>query len=75
MPITIWFEIDIAPSEVAVQLDPRLPSARLKSSAPGVDVTLAQEIVTLVTSAEPIVPDPLVIVQFWLAGADSTVTR
>ena len=74
MPITICEEIDIGPSDMAAQFGPTLPSARLKSSEPGVVVMFAQEMAMLLTSAAATVPEPLEIEQFWLAGAVFTVT-
>ena len=64
----------MAPSEVAVQLAPSPPSARLKSSDPLEPVLAAQVTATLVTLAEPIVPDPLATVQVCPDGFVFTVT-
>src|SRR5215813_12220814 len=47
------------PSLTSVQLEPRAPSARLKSSPPEPDALFWQSTATLVTLAEPIVPVPL----------------
>src|SRR5271165_6323709 len=73
VPITCWDAIAIPPSEIAVQFAPRLPSARLKLSAADV-AEAAQETATLVTLAEPTVPDPFDTVQDWPAGFVFTVT-
>ena len=64
----------MAPSEVAVHPAPRPPSARLKSSDPLEPVLAAQVTATLVTLAEPIVPDPLATEQDWPDGLVLTVT-
>ena len=74
MPITCCEAIDIDPSEVAVQFEPRPPSARLKSSEADVPELVAQVTATLVTLADPTVPDPLDTVQVCPAGLDATVT-
>src|SRR5215468_2839231 len=66
IPVTCWEAIDIPPSEIAVQLAPTPPSARLKSSEADVGEA-AQETTTLVTLAEPTVHD-------WPDGLDCTVT-
>src|SRR5580693_612538 len=59
---------------MAVQLSPSPPSARLKLSAADVPVFVVQETATLVTLAEPTVPDPPDTVQDWPVGLVSTVT-
>ena len=53
---------------------PSPPLARLKSSEADVPELVAQVTATLVTLADPIVPDPLVTVQVWPAGFVPTVT-
>ena len=74
VPITCCEEIDIAPSEMAVQFEPSPPSARLKSSEADVPELAAQETATLVTLADPIVPDPLDTVHVCPDGFVPTVT-
>src|SRR5690348_13935494 len=74
VPITCCEEIDIAPSEMAVQFEPKPPSARLKSSEADVPELAEQETPTLVMLADPIVPDPLVTVQVCPDGLVPTVT-
>ena len=75
VPVTSCDEIAIAPSEIAVQPAPRPPSARLKSSDADVEPVLAAQVTaTLVTLAEPIVPDPLATVQVCPDGLVFTVT-
>ena len=74
VPVTCWEAIAIPPSEMAVQFGPSPPSARLKSSEADVPVFVPQETATLVTLAEPTVPDPLDTVQDWPDGLVSTVT-
>ena len=61
---------------MAVQFAPRLPFARAKLSvaAGGPDVLAAQLTVTLVTFAEPTVPDAFAAVHAWPDGLDATVT-
>ena len=73
-PITACEAIDIAPSEMAVQPAPSAPSARLKSSEADVPELVAQVTATLVTLADPTVPDPLATVQVCPAGFVFTVT-
>ena len=74
VPVTCWDAIDIPPSAIAVQLAPSPPSARLKSSDPGVDVVAEHDTATLVTFADPTVPDPLDTVQACPDGFVFTVT-
>ena len=74
VPITAWDEIAIPPSEIAVQFGPSPPSARLKSSDADVAELAAQETATLVTLAEPTVPDPLETVHDCPDGLVFTVT-
>ena len=73
VPVTCWDAIAIPPSTVAVQFAPSPPSARLKLSEADVAAAL-QETATLVTLAEPTVPDPLETVQVCPAGFVFTVT-
>ena len=80
-PTTCCEAIAIAPSEVAVQFGPRLPSARLKLSdaitvSPGTPPPplVVQVTATLVTLAEAIVPEPLATVQVCPDGLACTVT-
>ena len=67
----------IAPSDMAVQLLPSAPSARLKSSE-AVSVPepplVVQVTATFVMFAEPTVPVPLLTVQVWPYGWVRTVT-
>ena len=74
VPITCCEEIDIAPSEMAVQFEPSPPSARLKSSLADTPEVAAQETATLVTLADPTVPEPLDTVQVCPDGFVFTVT-
>src|SRR3974390_1061170 len=74
VPVTCWDAIDIPPSEPAVQFAPSPPSARLKSSEADVPVFVPQETATLVTLAEPTVPDPFDTAQDCPDGLVSTVT-
>src|SRR6516162_408771 len=73
VPITCWEEIAIPPSEMAVQFAPSPPSARLKLSAAEV-AAAAQVTATLVTLAEPTVPDPFETVHDCPDGLVFTVT-
>src|SRR6185312_17119524 len=74
VPVTCWEAIAIAPSAIAVQFAPRPPSARLKSSDADVAVLAVQDTATLVTLAEPTVPDPLDTVHVCPDGFVFTVT-
>ena len=74
VPVTCCEAIAIPPSVIAVQFAPSPPSARLKSSDADVAVLAAQETATLVTLADPIVPDPLDTVQVCPDGFVFTVT-
>src|SRR5215831_19359801 len=73
VPVTCWEAIAIPPSEVAVQFAPSPPSARLKLSAADVGEA-AQVTATLVTLAEPTVPDPFDTVHVCPGGFVFTVT-
>ncbi len=58
VPITMSEEIAKGPSVMAVQFGPRLPLARAKLSET-VEATVVHVTATLVTLAEPTVPEPL----------------
>ena len=62
------------PSLISVQFGPSGPSARLKSSEPLVPVLVVQVTATLVTLADPTVPDPFATVHDCPAGFVFTVT-
>ena len=76
-PATTCELMVIAPSDMAVQLLPSAPSARLKSSE-AVSVPepplVVQVTATVVMFAEPTVPVPLLTVQVWPDGWVRTVT-
>src|SRR5215472_10668839 len=74
VPVTCWEAISIPPSEIAVQLAPTPPSARLKPSEADVAELAVQVTATLVMLAEPTVPDPFATVHDWPDGLDCTVT-
>src|ERR1700730_575618 len=74
VPAAAWETIASPPSLMSVQFPPRLPSARLKSSEPGVVVVAVQETATLVTLAAAMVPEPLETEQDWPEGLVCTVT-
>src|SRR5690349_9086352 len=74
VPATACDVIASPPSLMLVQFAPRLPSARLKSSEPIIPGLAAQETATLVTLADPIVPEPLATAQVCPAGLVFTVT-
>src|SRR5438045_3409515 len=74
VPAAAWETIASPPSLVSVQFAPRLPSDRLKSSEPPVAELFVHETATLVTLAEPMVPEPLETEQDWPVGLVFTVT-
>src|SRR6516164_3746448 len=74
VPATCWDAIAIPPSETAVQFAPSPPSARLKSSEADVPAVVTQVTATVVTLAEPTVPDPFDTVQDCPDGFVLTVT-
>ena len=75
VPVTAWPETARPLSLMSVQLGPRLPSARLKSSdALDVVELAAQVTVTLVMLAAAMVPVPLETVQVCPVGLVLTVT-
>src|SRR5262249_54979053 len=74
-PATTCELMVIAPSDMAVQLPPSPPFARLKSSeAVSVPELAVHVTATVVTFAEPTVPVPLPTVQVWPDGWVFTVT-
>src|SRR6476659_8826747 len=74
VPATACDVIASPPSLMLVQFAPRLPSARLKSSEPIIPGLAAQETATLVTLADPIVPEPLATAHVCPAGLVIPVT-
>ena len=73
VPVTWSPEMARPPSETSVQSAPRAPSARSKSSLPGLAVSV-QVTATSVISDELTVPDPLETEQDWPDGLELTVT-
>src|SRR5262245_15284361 len=75
VPLTAWEVIASPASLMSVQLEPRVPSALLKSSeALAVVELLVQVTVTLVTLDAPMLPVPLETAQVWPVGLVFTVT-
>src|SRR5215467_6200701 len=74
VPAAAWETIASPPSLTSVHPAPRLPFARLKLSEPVGGAVAAQATTTLVTFADPIVPEPLLTVQVCPDGFVSTVT-
>ena len=71
VPATAWEEMARPPSLMSVQLGPSGPSARLKLSEALPAEFVVQVTATLVTFAEPTVPDPLATVQLCRRGWSS----